>query len=244
MDNFLDIIRERGFLRLFWDRTLFDGSIGQPMNTPLWFLRDLMVVMLFTPVIHWLVKRTGALSVLVLGTLYLVNLWIPVPGFGITAAFFFTWGSLYSIRGQGVIERFRKIRIPVLILFVAGLIITPMLWDKDNQAFNRALRFFIIITTVFCFNTISSLIAKEKTHVNRNLADSSFFIYCSHMVIIASAVMWLVMLPPFRSGIISSLLFIIGALLIYIICHFIYVFLERFCPSIAGALTGGRIKNK
>ena len=257
MDNLIEVIRDRGFLRLFWDRTLFDGNShsyinilgwiipnGQPMDTPMWFVRDLMVVVLFTPAIHWLIKKTGQVFIAVLAVLFMVDIWFPVSGFSIKATFFFSWGALFSIKGNNVIESFRKIRIPSTVLFLMGLLLIPLLWDKDRYLFSLTLRLFIIIELVFCFNLVSSLIEKQRIRVNTHLKNSSFFVYCSHMVIVASAVMWLVMLPQQQTGIIKTLLFITGSVVIFLICHFMYMFLERYCPSIAAVLTGGRNNKK
>lgn len=240
MDNLMDLVRDRGLLRLFWDKTLFDGSHGQPMDTPMWFVRDLMVVVIFTPAIHWLLKKAGVVFVAILAALFLANIWIPVPGFGIKATFFFTWGAFYSIKRLNFVECFRKIRIPSVILFSAGLILMPFLWENDMVYFNPVLRLFITVELVFCFNTVSTLMAESKIRINDRLIKSSFFIYCSHMVIIASAVMWLVMLPHFNSGVICSIQFIAGAVLTFFICHYIFVFLDYICPSVSALLTGGR----
>lgn len=255
MDNLWTVIQERGFLRLFWDRTLFDGisytttnllgwsvPSGQPMDTPLWFVRDLMVVIVFTPLIHWLIKKTGTIFVVLLAVLFLADIWIPVSGFGIKASFFFAWGSLFSIQERNFVDSFRKVSVPVIVLFASGLILIPFLWDIDRQIFSLAVRLFIIIALIFCFNTVSRLLEKGRIRTNSRLTSSSFFVYCAHMVIVASAVMWAVMSLPFRSGIVQILLFLVGAVLIYAICHVVYLLLERYCPSVARALTGGRNK--
>ncbi len=180
----------------------------------------------------------------VLAVLFMIDIWFPVSGFGIKATFFFSWGALFSIKGKSFIESFRKFRIPSAVLFVMGLFIIPFLWDNHRYLFNSAIRFFIIIELVFCFNSVSSLIETQKIRVNTQLKNSSFFVYCSHMVIVASAVMWLVMLPPQQTGIVMTLLFVIGTVVIFLICHFMYLILDRYCPSIAGVLTGGRNNNK
>ena len=210
----------------------------------MWFVRDLMVVVLFTPAIHWLIKKTGQVFIAVLAVLFLVDIWFPVSGFSIKATFFFSWGALFSIKGNNVIESFRKIRIPSTVLFLMGLLLIPLLWDKDRYLFSLTLRLFIIIELVFCFNLVSSLIEKQRIRVNTHLKNSSFFVYCSHMVIVASAVMWLVMLPQQQTGIIKTLLFITGSVVIFLICHFMYLILDRYCPSITAVLTGGRNNNK
>lgn len=248
-----DVIRERGLLRLFWDRTLFDGVTysttnllgwsmpsGQPMDTPLWFVRDLMVVVLFTPAIHWLVRRKGVLTVAVLAVLFLADVWIPVSGFGIKATFFFVWGSLFAIKGKGFVQSFRKVRIPASLLFLVGLVLIPFLWEGDRRLFNLAVRLFTIISLMFSFNTVSLLIEKGCIHRAGRLAGSSFFVYCSHMVVVASAVMWAAMSLPLHSAWLQILLFVAAAALIHLVCHLIFMLLQRYCPSVANVLTGGR----
>lgn len=257
MDNVWAVIQDRGFLRLFWDRTLFDGMAyettnlfgwripsGQPMDTPLWFVRDLMVVILFTPCIHWLIKKTGACFIALLAILFVLDIWIPASGFGIKATFFFAWGSFFSVKDKHFVESFCKMKIPDTLLLVVGLVFIPFLWDKSGQLFSMAVRVFIIIEMVFFFNLVSCLIKKGKTKVNRRLANSSFFVYCAHMIIIASAVMWAIMSIPFHTGFMRSFLFVVGAVLIFLICHFLSILLERYCPSISAVLTGGRNNKK
>ena len=239
-ESLIEVIQDRGFLRLFWATTLFEGSVGQPMNTPLWFVRDLMVVLVFTPAIHWLIRKTGLIVISVLGLLFLVDIWIPVPGFGVKATFFFAWGALYSIQGRTFIESFIKVKTPLTVLFLVGLASIPFIWDIDRQAFFLAVRFFIIIELFFFFNLAFDLMKKGRIRVNKRLSSGSFFVYCSHMVLIASGVMWIVMLPSTDSGIIRTLLFIAGAVSIYVICQLIYLLLDSFFPSVSGALTGGR----
>lgn len=241
MENVWETIQDRGLLRLFWDRTLFDDSYNQPMNTPMWFVRDLMVVVLFTPAIHWLIRKTGILTVIAFAAFYLSGIWIPVPGFGTTATLFFTWGSYYSIRRISFAESFRKVRVLFPILFCIGLLTVPFLWDYNRNWFSPALKVLIIITVVFLFNVTSHFIAGNKIRVNAALAKSSFFVYCSHMVIVASSVMMLVLSLSFGSGIIRSVQLITGVIVIYLICHTVYLIMDRFCPSVLRVLTGGRI---
>jgi surface polysaccharide O-acyltransferase-like enzyme len=253
MENVWDTIKDRGFFRLFWDRTLFDGITsqttnilgwsvpsGQPMDTPLWFVRDLIVILLFTPLIHWLIKKMGSIFVVLLALLFVVDIWIPVSGFGIKATYFFSWGSLFSIKGKSFIESFRKTWKTITLFYFASLAFIPILWEIDRQAFNLTVRVFIPISIMFYFNIVSKLLEHRRIKVNHRLASSSFFVFCSHMVIVSSAVMWAVMSLPFSLGIMRILLFIIGAVLIFLICHFMYIFLKRFCPSVLNLLTGGR----
>ena len=252
IDDLWAVVEDRGFIRLFWDRTLFDGNIqnttnmlgwrvpcGQPTNTPMWFVRDLMVVLLFSPLIHKLIDKGKFAFIILLAGLYIVNIWIPISGFSIRSVFFFSWGAYYSLHGFYIVESFRKIKWPIGLLFILGLSLIPMFWS-NNSVFPILVRLFTIVSLVFVFNVASYLIEKEKVAVNANLARSSFFVYCSHMVIIISVVMWVVMALPFHSGLMQTLLFIAATILVYAICHCIYLFMNKFMPKVLAVLTGGR----
>lgn len=44
---------------LNWLQAFWNGNAGKnmPINYPLWFIRDLMVVVLFSPIVYWGIKR-------------------------------------------------------------------------------------------------------------------------------------------------------------------------------------------
>ena len=65
-----------------------------PANMPLWFLRDLMVVSLLTPIIYILVRRLGYWLMAVLTVLYLSGVCAFIPGISAYAVFFFTLGAI------------------------------------------------------------------------------------------------------------------------------------------------------
>ena len=254
MASFWDVLADRGWIRIFWDRTLFDGNIpnttnilgwrvpcGQPMNTPMWFVRDLMVVILFSPIIHWFVKKGRIVFLALLVAFLAVDIWIPVSGFSIKSVFFFSWGAYYSINGAYFIESFRKKRVPVAVLFAIGLAFLPFLMEYNKQIFSAGVRMFTIISLMFLVNTVSGILREREPKVRTKLAQSSFFVYCSHMVIIISAVMWVVMALPFHSGIMQTILFIVGSFLVYAICHCLFLFMNKFMPKMLAVLTGGRV---
>ena len=206
MPKLLTEIDGECWLRLFWDRTLYSGNIhysvnilgwnipcGQPMNTPLWFIRDLMVAILLSPVIYFLIKKIGQIFLVILAILFVVNIWIPISGIGIKALFFFSWGAFFSIKGRSFLESFYRIKTPLAIMYVVLLIVIPFLWNKEQQIFGMVLRIFNIISVAFIFNLMSLLISKKHLNVSKQLVNSSFFIYSIHLVLVSSVVMWAVM---------------------------------------------------
>ena len=107
-----------GFINCFYDnsRGLFLApevnlvNPAIPINGPLWYIRDLMVLVLISPVLYWLIKKLRVWLLLVMAVFYL---FIHLPGYAnqfMAPALFFSWGAYYSINKVDVIERFRKVK--------------------------------------------------------------------------------------------------------------------------------------
>lgn len=75
-----------------------------PANMPLWFLRDLIVVSMVTPILYIGVKRLGWWLVLILVPIYLTGVWAVQPDVNPYAICFFTFGAMLSIRKMDLVE--------------------------------------------------------------------------------------------------------------------------------------------
>lgn len=79
----VDLLNENGWWRVFWDCQLMEGDINAPVGyaqdnsapllVPMWFVRDLFVVCLFSPILWSLVKRMGIAYVCLLGGGYVLQ---------------------------------------------------------------------------------------------------------------------------------------------------------------------------
>ena len=149
-----------------------------PADMPLWFLRDLMVVSLLTPIM-----------LIVLLPVYLTGIWAIQPGLNPLGLCFFTLGAFLGIRKKNLLEVMRRFEVPayVLSLFLG---ITMML------AYNSA--FFQVL--VLCFRLTGGVavfsIAQRGLHSIRSLhcsqhwqsllSDAAYFIYLAHYVLFMS----------------------------------------------------------
>ncbi|MGC8140665.1 hypothetical protein ACP3W2_24705, partial [Salmonella enterica] len=66
-------------------------------------MRDLIVVVVLSPVIYWFVRKTRVFGLGVLLLAYCTQIWTPIPGFSPSAFFFFSIGAYFSIEGKDII---------------------------------------------------------------------------------------------------------------------------------------------
>lgn len=252
----LDLItqlNERGWLRLFWDRRLFGSIIpdsinlfgisvpgGTPVNEPTWFIRDLMVVIAFSPMIWWFVKKGGKYFIAVIACFYIVDLWIPLTGFSSKAFFMFSLGAWFSLTSHNLIETASQHPRIQAILALILLFAASMSFGYNKWIYCITSRLFILVAILTVFHSVSEWIKRDRFYNTAyNLSKSSFFVFVAHTVLIVDALSWAFSLIN-RPGnpFVSFLLLSIETITVYVICHLIWLTLKRFTPRTLGVLTG------
>lgn len=258
--NLVDSLNERGWLRIFWDRCLMGpvradniniwGYVvqsGTPMNEPCWFLRDLMVVLLFTPVVYFLIREIGRIFILLIGTLFVIDLWIPFSGFSSVSFFFFSLGSWLYLEKHNLLEMSGKYVVLQNVLSVVLLIVASVSFGTNEWLYTVSSRLFLLaaIPSLICLVSSVTQSSPRLESFLLSLSSSSFFIYVIHTVLIVDVVCF-AFLSVFGKDnyVISSVGIVISTMIVYTICYFVFIFMNRFMPRIAGLLTGNRIDKR
>ncbi|MDR1644697.1 MAG: acyltransferase, partial [Tannerellaceae bacterium] len=119
------------FLCYLWG----DANGGMPIAYPFWFIRDLMVIVIFTPLIFLIVKHAKIYAIAALGILWYFNWWFGLPGFSINCIFFFSAGAYFGIYKRSVIECFAKIKRLSFILYPMIAIADLLTKEYDGNVF-------------------------------------------------------------------------------------------------------------
>lgn len=151
-----------------------------PANMPLWFLRDLMVVSLLTPIIYILVRKFGYWLMAVLTVLYLSGVYAFIPGLSAYAVFFFTFGAFFSIRRMDMIEIFKRFEWPAYGLSVIFAI--SMLLTYHTSVFSSLMLCFRLTGSIAVFCLTSRILSTTSRHLPSLVCDSTYFIYLAHYV--------------------------------------------------------------
>ena len=151
-----------------------------PANMPLWFLRDLMVVSLLTPIIYILARRLGYWLMAVLTILYLSGICAFIPGLSAYAVYFFTFGAFFSIRGTDLVENLKRFEWPAYVLSFA--LAVAMMLTYNTPVFSSLMLCFRLVGAVSVFCLASRILSSTSKRLPSIVCDSAYFIYLSHYV--------------------------------------------------------------
>lgn len=242
-----------GLLSCFWvyrgelspptDAATMVADSMAPLNIPLWFLRNLMVVALTTPLLHWLLKRMGGYVVVLLGALLFLS-----PCLGnldrlslLTAYFFFSWGAYMSVSKKDMLAEFGRFFAPCAVLYPLMGLAYMVFVERDYQVALVFYQLRIIAGLLLAYNLAAWLLRKGYCRVHPFLASSSFFIYVSHALLCGGLVKALFVLCPwlrhcpllaFAAGFAGTALFLLAA----------YRLMDRHCPRLLNVIAGRKRK--
>lgn len=159
----------------------FDLSIfWEPANMPLWFLRDLIVVSMATPIIYIGVKKLGWWVFVILLPIYLTGICAIQPGPNPYAICFFTLGAFLSIRKMGLIDTCKRFEVPAYLLSATfGL---AMILTYHTYIFPPLMLCFRVVSVVVVFCLAYRILSQTTMRIPKTVCDSSYFIYLSHYV--------------------------------------------------------------
>lgn len=252
LGSILSIFQERGWLRLFWDSNrimeqwnpptvnLLGVAMhnGMPANTPLWFIRDLIVLNLLSPFVYALVRFTRQYGIGILTILFVLNIWIPIEGFSITGILFYASGAYFAIYSKGLVDSFKKIKFLSWIGMLVLLSILVITFGRSESAL-YVQRVFLLFGVVAVFNLAASQKLKEEGICAR-FADSSFFIYASHIFIINVVAFLLTKAVPGSNQIFLAIKYLLSAALTIVICEGFFQIMKKICPGFLSFICGKR----
>ena len=228
------------FLLCFWDTNLpKDINIGGPIDFPLWYVRDLILLVVFSPAIYWLIKKLKIVFIAIMGVVWLLNLQmqIGIPSLSGQSLFFFPLGAYFAITGIDFVEKSTYVWWAIPVFFILAVAEVLLSMGPYRIYLPKAT---IVVGCIAVFRGAYLLLERKHFKTNNNfLSNASFFVFAFHGLLISKLMnISISMIPPDSPNTALSLFFAIPVITI-IISLYIYKLLLRF-PSVAKMLTGGR----
>lgn len=214
-----------------------------PINTPFWYVRDLMTMVLFSPVIYIAIRWLKGYWVVVLGVVWYFagNMFYAEGGYVmqlINAAFFVSWGAYYSINKQLFLTRFVTFGYaPLAYLLVA----TTDLLTK-GEIYNLYINKIGILVGIIAFVVVTCRWLKSRlVQFFTRLANYSFFVFALHYLIINDLAKMVFKMTHMQDVCWQMLLFyIIVPMLTITMCVLVAILLQRSIPRLYSRLCGSR----
>lgn len=188
------------FIKGFWFSPkggAITGVLTQPWDGPLWFLRDLMVVFLLTPIIIFLLRKVGFLFIFAVYFLYATKItpWYIFPGFSITCLLMFSLGIYLQMIDCNWFDKIKKRRLELLITSTVCMVITYVysVIEKDTTSlFYNLLHSTYILLGIGTALAVASI--SPKTCFMEKWGRNTFVVFASHSLFL-TYVIKIVMFP-------------------------------------------------
>lgn len=224
------------YIRLFWDRGTYDNGNFVPLLCPFWYIRNLLIMTILSPLIYYITKYGREFFLLVVSIWWMAtyhNAFIP------QTILFFCLGAYFSILNVNPLEWVIKNKKWILSLFILfasfdiamhTIYATPM----NLQAHRLALIF-----------NIPALLFLADYCVSRNyskgfLPNAAFIVFAVHYPIVVALRKFCAGKFATASDITHIVLYFTCVIIATALSLFIYVLLDRFFPKVKNILSGNR----
>ncbi len=227
----------------FWDvaKGSHTGNGGSfPIDFPLWFIRDLMVVAICSPIVYCVVRWLRHYAVILLGIMWILGLKLGITGFSTSAFFFFTLGAYFSINGKNFVSVLRPCMITATIMYF--LLAALELYSRNatwaTDVYLHSIN--ILLGMVVAITATSYFIERGIWKVSTFLAAASFFVYVYHAMpqIFINKLSFKLVHPHSDTSLL--VLYVVCPALTVSLGLALYWGLMKLFPRFTAVITGGR----
>lgn len=211
---------------------------GAPIAFHMWFIRDLMIVCIFSPIIYILCRNMilgGGVSVVLLA-LWIMNMGLDASGhYYLSAITFFSVGAYLQLQ---------KIQLQnwgnawwMILVYLIGAIVECILLQGTQPIYQIGHNINILIGIVAFF--VAALKICSKVTMPVILTESTFFVYGSHAMVILLFTKLVQRVVP-QSDLLMTIIYVFCPIVCTAMCVGGYVLARLIMPRVTKMLTGGR----
>lgn len=219
-----------------------------PHVVTLWFLRDLISVSVFSPIIFFLLKKAKLLGLIFLLICYISKIWIQIPGFSIDACFFFGTGAYIAIHNYSLEAVSKKNQ---WVFYIFALLSFPICTYYGGLKEHLGSLVFPIWAIAFVgtyINWVRILAEKKTIAASPILIQGCMFVYALHALPIAklgSPLSWIgyklsLFFRPIPGH--ELITYIFTPIVTTCICIVIFYTIRNISPYTCKILTGKTLK--
>lgn len=224
------------YIRLFWDRGSFDEGNFVPILCPLWYIRNLIIMVIFSPLLYYIIRYTRELSLIIVAIWWMMtnnNAFIP------QTILFFSLGAYFSIFSINPLEFFTRYRMPILGLFSICAIADIITHVATGTPWNLQIHRFALIFNIPVLFLLADWCTRHS-YSSKTLPNAAFIVFCVHYPIVVILRKLCISTFVYANEFTHIVLYFICVIASTFISLGIFMVLERYFPKLKNILSGNR----
>lgn len=209
-----------------------------PISYQFWFIRDLILLCIFSPIIYYGIKYGKRPFILALSILWIFDLWPNIPGFSIVGIFSFSVGAYFSINQINFITILSKNTTILGSLYVILSILEVTIVQQSWLTYYHNIN--MIIGMSFLTALFAKLQIKGHKVENPILTKSSFFIFAYHVMPLVLILKICFKIIPSYNELSLICIYLFSTIFIIMVGIGLGTVLEKYFPTVYKVISGGR----
>lgn len=245
-DNIIRSWHFSDFVKAFFARKISYLDYWHPLVYQFWYLRNLLILMIFSPVIKFFAGRfpLSYFCAVLAATFLRITDVFPDPLWILSALFYFSLGFYAVNHIQKILDFFDSVRwkdfAVAYILFVA----VSMFFSFKENPISAVVTFMRTNFTILLFVKLAGNFSKNENVFKKLSALSaySFWIYAAHAPFVVTSIKKLLSRAIPMHGVFILVQFFATAFLCTAFLMIFGFMLKKFLPGVFAFITGGRKK--
>lgn len=224
------------YLRLFWDRGLYANGNFAPLLCPLWYIRNLIIMSILSPILYYVVRYTRGTFILVITLWWMIsyhNAFIP------QTILFFSLGSYFSIFDTNPLQIVIKRKNLFLFLFTVFAVCDIFGHTAYDTPINLQLHRFSLIFNIPALLILADWCIRHGRNSSL-LPNAAFIVFCVHYPIVIALRKICIAKFIDAADSIHILLYFICVIIATLLSIGIYLLMDKYLPNIKKILSGNR----
>lgn len=219
------------FLRAFWA----EKRTSLPFLIQLWYVRNLMIMVAFAPLVYLLIKRLKHYLLFILGVVWFFgSQWYSE----VNTLYFFFFGAWFSINGKSLIQTIYPFRWLLLVTFLCfAFFDLVFMYYPVNIWLHRAV---LMLGSPVALTVIYWMVKKGYVCDIKFLSASSFFVYVAHDPMLRFIRKFSLKFLNHQSEVQMILDYFASIALDLLILYGVYWLLSKYTPKFLSIISGGR----
>lgn len=249
----VDYFKENGYLHMFWDSSVWGeretwlgvkAHNSGPVLLPFWYMRDLIMMVIFSPVCYWLIKNIKLVFIAFLFAIYVLDIRISYMSESfVDASLFFSLGAYFAIMKQDFTDVLWKWRFAIVPLAVILMAMQTYTGSAMGDSISRMIHPWLVIIQSAALIIVASAMCRHQGlyRWNKKLAETSFFIYALHPFILYHMIALINKVVPMGdTWYMQTFCYLTAPLACVMVCVGVYWGMRMYMPSVMRVLMGER----